>query len=1040
MISISSRSRLVAAASPLAVAMVLSATPAWGQNANPAITGAASAAAAQTQPTDNSASPASNDQQAVIVTGFRASLQNAVNKKKKADQIVESVSAEDIGKLPDASIGEAIARLPGITSQRLSGRADVISIRGFGPDYSTTLLNGREQTSTGDNRAVQFDQYPAEVINQVNIYKTPIASVIGQGIAGTIDLRTIRPLEFGKRVISVGARAVYPDIGKLNPDAKKYGYRLNGVYVDQFADGRVGVALAASWADEPYEIKEFNAWGYPTIGVCDRPEFGVVVASGGTDCGNGVHKVPAPGYADAIGNAVVGGLKSYSRSTELKRLGLTGTVEFKPVDGWTSTIDGFYSDFKDDQVARGIEIPLQWGGGSPHEVLQPGYTVSNGLITNGTFDNVVGVVRNVLQPRHAKLYSVGWNNRYDGQNGWHGYLDLSWNKTKRNELVFETYAGTGYNFSGPGDNLTFVSGDTGTSFTNHIIDYNDPTQIFVTDPRGWGGTAPNGALRPGYWNNRVVNDRIYQIHPEISKELNSNFLSRLTVGANYTDHKKSLTPDEAFVQFTDPTLRNFALPDQYNLGGADFSWIGMGRTLAFDPQQLLNDGIYTLVSNNLNPDVQAKAYDVHEKLATVYVQADIRSQLGAAELTGNVGVQAVHTDQLSTGFRIANQGTPAALLPATDGAKYWDVMPSLNLSLRFPSDWVIRFGLAREVQRPRMDSMRIANEYSVCRSGCGPIPVITGTAGNPELRPYRANAADLSFEKYFGTKGYVSLQLFYKKFNTFVVEQNLQNVPFDYTGYPIPAPWQTTTPCDPTVTGCNYLPPEGITNGFIKQPYNVSGGKMYGAELGATIPFGDFIPALDGFGMTGGVGYTKSKVSIYPGAPPTALPGYSKWVANGTLYFEKWGFNARGSVRYRSGFQGEVSGFAQNNVFRQAKPETIVDAQVGYDFQPGSFLNGLSDYVQALNLTNEPFVTTNPGEDLQIIDYQRYGRRWMLGASYKFGASAPPPPPPPAAVPPPPPPPATQTCADGSVIEATATCPPPPPPPPPPAAAPERGL
>ena len=88
---------------------------------------------------------------------------------------------------------------------------------------------------------------------------------------------------------------------------------------------------------------------------------------------------------------------------------------------------------------------------------------------------------------------------------------------------------------------------------------------------------------------------------------------------------------------------------------------------------------------------------------------------------------------------------------------------------------------------------------------------------------------------------------------------------------------------------------------------------MYGVELGATLPFGDFIPALDGFGATGGVGWTQSKVHIYPGAPATMLPGYSKWVANGTLYFEKWGFNARGSVRYRSSFQGEVSGFAQNN-------------------------------------------------------------------------------------------------------------------------------
>ena len=96
---------------------------------------------------------------------------------------------------------------------------------------------------------------PSEIIGQVNIYKTPMASIIGQGIAGTVDLRTIRPLDFGKRVISIGARAVYPDIGKLNPDAKKYGYRINGAYIDQFADGRLGVSLAASWTDEPYEVE-----------------------------------------------------------------------------------------------------------------------------------------------------------------------------------------------------------------------------------------------------------------------------------------------------------------------------------------------------------------------------------------------------------------------------------------------------------------------------------------------------------------------------------------------------------------------------------------------------------------------------------------------------------------------------------------------------------------------------------------------------------------------------------------------------------------
>ena len=960
----------------------------------------ASPAMAQASATAAPADPASSDAPVtdIVVTGFRASLQNAVNKKKNSDQIVESVSAEEIGKLPDASIGEAIARLPGLTSQRLNGRADVISIRGFGPDYSTTLLNGREQTSTGDNRAVQFDQYPAEVINQVNIYKTPMASVIGQGLSGTVDLRTIRPLEYGKQVFSVGARAIYPDLGKLNPDAKKYGYRVNGVYVDQFADGRVGVAAAVSYNNEPYEVQEFNAWGYAD--------------------------------ANTPGNKVVGGLKSYSTSTTLKRLGLTGTLEFKPSDSWTSTVDGFYSNFKDDQIKRGIEVPLQWGGATLTETSR-----QDGVVTAGSFAGVTNVVRNVAQPKHAKLYSFGWNNKIDAGDGVHAMLDLSWNKTKRNELVFETYAGTGYNFTGPTDNLTFVSSTTGTVFTGPHLDYSDPTRIFITDPRGWGGTASNGALQPGYYNNRIVNDRIWQVHPEISKDIEGNFLSKLSLGANYTNHTKSLTPDEAFVQLANPAARQVVVPSQYLLQPADFNWIGLGNTLAFDPQALLAGGIYRLASNNGNLDVRAKAYDVHEKLGTLYAQADIKADLGGTRLTGNVGVQAVHTDQRTNGY-FAQNGT---ITPITDGAKYWDVMPSLNLSARMPSDVVIRVGLAREVMRPRMDSMRLGLRYGYNNFIVNGVnqSYLSGDSGNPELRPFRANAADLSFEKYFGIKGYIAAQFFYKKFDTFIVEQNIPSSAFDYTGFPLPTNIQTTNPAATTT----YLPAAGITGGRITRPYNVSGGKLYGVELAATLPIGEVVTALDGFGLTGGVSYTKSKIVIYPGASASDLPGYSKFVANGTLYFEKWGFSARGSVRHRSGFNGEVSGFGAANVFRRAKSETIFDGQIGYDFGRGSALNGLSIYLQAQNLTNEPFVTTNPGQPLQVIDYQRYGRRFQLGASFKFGghtASAPPPPP--VVAPPPPAPPATQTCADGSVIEATATCPvPPPPPPPPPPAAGERG-
>jgi len=430
----------------IALAMVGTA-PAMAQDIAAEASAAAAAVAQEPVPEPESVE---DDGDTIVVTGFRAALESAVNKKKRADQIVESVSAEDIGKLPDASIAESIARLPGLTAQRLSGRANVISIRGFGPDYSTTLLNGREQTSTGDNRAVEFDQYPSEVMSRVDIYKTPMASVIGQGIAGTVDLRTIRPLEYGKQVISVGARAVYSDIGKLNPDSKEWGYRVNATYVDQFANDTIGVALSASWNDEPYQLEEFNSWGYADFDADTK---------------------------------VIGGAKPYVTSTQLKRLGLAGTLEFKPTDNWTSTVDGFYSNFKDDQIKRGIELPLAWGGAG----LIPG-DEEDGVMTSGTFTNVQSVVRNVAQERHAKLYSFGWNNRYDTDDGWHGMLDISYSKTKRNELIFETWAGTGFQAAGVGDTMDFVTTTTGTTFT-HELDYSDPNLILLTDMNGWGGAA-----------------------------------------------------------------------------------------------------------------------------------------------------------------------------------------------------------------------------------------------------------------------------------------------------------------------------------------------------------------------------------------------------------------------------------------------------------------------------------------------------------------------------------------------------------------------
>jgi iron complex outermembrane recepter protein len=908
------------------------------------ILGAASpavAADAQQQPADapeeetqdNSANPASPPNAAsaeagegdeIVVTGFRASLANAVAEKKQRDQIIESVSAEDIGKLPDASIAESIARLPGLTSQRLSGRSNVISIRGFGPDFSQTLLNGREQTSTGDARAVEFDQYPSEVVRQVNVYKSPTASLVGQGLVGTVDIRTIRPLDFGGRqVFAIGARGSYADLGKLNAGSRDKGFRVNATFVDQNAADTFGIALAASYVDEPYQIQEFNAWGYPGAGTDADPY-------------------------------IIGGSKSFVTSTRLKRLGMQGTLQFRPTQALTATVDAFYSNFKDDQTKRGIELPLAWGNAS----LQPGSgKIENGFLVSGIATGVEGVLRNDAQERHANLYSGGLNLNYEGESGFNAFVDIGYSRTDRNELILESYSGTGFGQNaGARDTIAFQASERGFFF-KPTLNYSDPNLIKLTDPQGWGGGV---VPQVGYYNNRIVDDELWQFRGQVEKELEGGFLSAIKAGANYTMRDKSLTPDEALLRLAGGALEA-PIPSQFLLKPTNLSYLGLGPVVSYDPRKLLKAGnVYALQSNTANPDVVAKAYSVHEDLFTVYAQADISADLGSARLTGNFGVQAIHTTQSSEGSVISG----GAIQPAEAEAKFWDVLPSMNLSLRLPSDLVFRLALAREIQRPRLDQMRIAVGYGFNQQE----GIITGSGGNPFLRPTRANAIDFNIEKYFGRTGYVALQLFYKDLKNFIYDP--RETEFDFTGYPLSA-------ADEALVGTRI--------GRLSTAVNLGGGDLYGAEAAATLPFSVFADALEGFGITGGVSYTKTNIRQDETADPEEIPGYSRWVANGTAFFERGGFSVRGSVRHRTTFQGELSGFGGNRTRRRALGETIVDAQIGYDFAAGSSLEGLSVYLQGQNLTDERFATiADPENRLTVLDYQIYGRRFLAGFNYKF--------------------------------------------------------
>src|SRR6185503_7943767 len=282
-----------------------------------------------------------------VEAGFTGSLAAAAATKENASTIIEVIAPEDIGKLPDVSIADALTRLTGLTTERTNGRSQGISIRGLTGDFSTGMLNGREQVTTGLNRSVEFDQYPGELLNGVVVYKTGKANLVGQGLAGTIDMQTVKPLSKPKRTIAVSGYYEWTKMPALNAGSSNDGERANFSYVDQFADKKLGLALGYAHSDRPGQGQQFQAYGYQQL----------------------------PAATDPNRPWMINGVKPYVRSSNLKRDGVMGVVEYKPSDRIHTTIDIYRSDFEEVQRLRGIEFPLL---SSTVPQLQPGYTVENG--------------------------------------------------------------------------------------------------------------------------------------------------------------------------------------------------------------------------------------------------------------------------------------------------------------------------------------------------------------------------------------------------------------------------------------------------------------------------------------------------------------------------------------------------------------------------------------------------------------------------------------------------------------------------------------
>ncbi|WP_428819222.1 TonB-dependent receptor [Microbulbifer sp. MCCC 1A16149] len=890
----------------------------------------------------------------LTVTGFRKSVMDSIGTKRDAKAVVEAISAEDIGKLPDSSIAEAISRLPGLATQRLDGRASRVTIRGFGENESATTFNGREQVSISDNRGVEFDLYPSEIMSGVTVYKTPTANLEAEGIAGVIDMQTVKPLERGERVVQFNGQLEATSFDKLNPDGEDKGHRGTFSYIDQFADDTVGVAFAYNTMSSPNQEERWNSWGY---------------------------RNDTPGLEDY---SVLGGAKPFVRSSLLERDSAMLVVELQPNDKLHTTFDALYVDFTDEKILRGIELPVAWGQGS---ITANEIDEATGFVTSGTTEGQRVVVRNDMESRSAEMKSFGFNTKYDFTEDFQLEFDASHSKVERDIWSFESYSGTGRGDSeGVADDLTYTfnGGNTGAQF-EHGLDYSDYDLIQLGGPLTWGwsqalndkynlaGTPYENAAQDGFLNAPEIDDELTSLKLAATQIVEAGIVNEISYGVSYRDRQKVKRSQGYYMTLAnfDGTTENSTLivPEEYRLGTVSLDFIGMGEMIAYDAAGMLRDGYYELTDESLT-DIKhlTKSYDISEAVTAAFAQADFETQVAGLPLSGNAGLRYVYTEVTSKGYTGKVENNLVVAEASNVKHDYGHLLPSLNLSLEIDEQQTLRFGAAKTISRARMDEMNssVNFEYSATQDDNGNNFKISG--GNPYLEPKEAIGVDLSYENYFSDEGYFSVAVFWKDLDSWHFDDNYE------------------VDVSEVLSLDSTLIPDGVSSDATRySKVNGGGGTLQGYELSVSLPFNMFSESLDGFGLLASHTGVSSDIEDINGNE-YELPGLSDSIQNMTFYYDNHGFSARTSVRKRSDFKGDVYGLGFDTVQVDVLGETIVDAQLGYDFGESGIggLEGLSVYLQGINLTDEPFTTLSGDNELQVRDYQSYGKTYLLGFSYEL--------------------------------------------------------
>ncbi|MGZ5200645.1 MAG: TonB-dependent receptor [Telluria sp.] len=868
--------------------------------------------------------PASGDQAVVVIKGVAGSVESSLHQKRTANNFVEAITAEDIGKFPDLNLSESLQRVPGVTLERNNtGDGSAINLRGLGPQFTVVTVNGMEGVSSGtDNnfgnsngsRGFNFEILPSELFTNAQINKTVNASQVEGGLAGVVELQTPRPLDSRGFKFNASAKSNYSDkTGQWDPRAT--------IAVSQNWDRVFGISAALTAANTRYRSDSAQGGSY-------RP-FGAV---------NSGTRAPDAIRADIVAN----GPRYISYDDKRKTLGATLSAQWRPSRDFELTWDNLYGKLDSKRNITRDDAATESGVNNPIST-----TVVNGLITAGQFTGV------------QQRVGTNWNttSEYTGQSD----LAATWKIT--DSLTAKPFVGysrrsadrtwslysfrlakngvfdpgvVSYNIRG--DNLDFKTTDTDFSSNPQDFLFN----VFVMRPSTDTDTEKTAKL-------------------DFEQVVDAGPLSSIQFGVRSNKHDKDtvqsqwrLNRPSSVAPTAVPSLAGVSSTVPFHVAGgsADIP----ANLLIADPGRIASvffpngNPVAGTVRADLTAYGAQQTYGIVEDTKNAYV--DGKFDLGAASV--NAGVRYVRTTQTSSGFAVANANLATqTITPVSYSNTYSMFLPSANLRYEFTPDLLLRAAYSKTLTRPDLNQMAPSETVAGIDQSGG-----TGSRGNPNLRPYTANNYDLGVEWYPNKQAMVGLTVFRKDIGGFIDSRTF----VEQRSYPRQA------------DGVIVTGPITFT-----QPVNGIDAKVNGAELTLQSRF-TFLPAqwMRNFGGIFNYTYTSSSANfgVVGDVRSSGLPGLSKNSSNASLYYDDGKFEGRLSYTWRGKYLAQFSDDFGIPRFRDSYAQVDLSASYHYN-------EHLSFTLDVLNLTKSQFIDRSSAG---MYPYGVYDldRRILVGARYSF--------------------------------------------------------